>query len=555
MKAQLNRCCVKIVAVAFAVALLPACVLANTTNSLSATVQEELEKQPVARLAFSSAEHLSDAIFEIGSEQFRLAFEGLFDKFFSAVDKQRPIGFYAYAGEKFDKPEFLVCIPVTNSANFKETLSEYGFEFQKSVWGTLLNTSKGRWYVRQNGNYLMFSNVKQRVEVPPVDCENEFKTLLADSSIALNFDNRKIPLEWKEQAWKIFQLQVLSASPELRLDNRFPAVQIRELMFDMEQVDLRAKLDTETKNLSFDFQVHAKPDSRMANRAAQDLSLPKSNFAGFGFNKSGLNVRYSSNAPAEGLLKFIADTKETVLMLKGEQVGPEAMSLLQEFDSIVASAFGSKVDSAGSLVTVKGQSHVVVGMFVEDGERCNKFLDMCIEFLESQPEKIRYRKNIATHKGVSFHQFIGKPSRSTFDPKITVGIGPQAVYYSQGKHGLDLIKACIDKSAKHSDKSFDSTFHFHLRVARLVSMNASPRMMELLKPALDRNQGQDVVQVKSRSIKNGYSATVSIDFGALDICVETISQIGAIANAEFKAIADSLDDANSNQPFEKFGGE
>ena len=80
-------------------------------------------------------------------------------------------------------------------------------------------------------------------------------------------------------------------------------------------------------------------------------------------------------------------------------------------------------------------------------------------------------------------------------------------------------------------------------------------MMELLKPALDRNQGQDVVQVKSRSIKNGYSATVSIDFGALDICVETISQIGAIANAEFKAIADSLDDANSNQPFEKFGGE
>ena len=93
MKAQLNRCCVKIVAVAFAVALLPACVLANTTNSLSATVQEELEKQPVARLAFSSAEHLSDAIFEIGSEQFRLAFEGLFDKFFSRLTSSGPLDF------------------------------------------------------------------------------------------------------------------------------------------------------------------------------------------------------------------------------------------------------------------------------------------------------------------------------------------------------------------------------------------------------------------------------------------------------------------------------
>ena len=321
---------------------------------------------------------------------------------------------------------------------------------------------------------------------------------------------------------------------------------IAELLEDTDQITVGFKIDRESGKTLADLIMTVVPESKAASGLAK-MSEGKTNFGGFIVKDAAasLNVNLTlSQDDIAGAKEAVGTLRDQLKNLVKERIpgGDEVHEVVNGFvDKIVdiseKTVESGKIDAGVALVG-KGPYVLVAGGAVADAKAVTKVVDEFVETLETQVGFYGFEKNVATHKGVTFHRASVPPLPGEEgealakllgdDIDLVVGIAEKRAYLAMGKDALEQIKQAIDRSEAEASKTVPPV-QFTGSLAALIKLmpqgdEADPTMSTM---ASSLEGVKDRVDVTVKPRENGVEIHFEGEEGILKVIGTMATQMGA----------------------------
>jgi hypothetical protein len=319
-----------------------------------------------------------------------------------------------------------------------------------------------------------------------------------------------------------------------------------ELLEDTEQITFGVTIDRESGKTLGDVIMTVEPESKAASKLAKS-SDGKTNYSGFYSADASVSMNVNlvlSQDDIAAAKESVATIRDQLKILVEERIpgGAEVQDVVKGFvdkavDIAEATAESGKIDAGMSLVG-KGPYTLLAGGYVSDEKEVTKLVDEFVETLETQVGFYGFERNVATHKGVSFHRASvpplpgeeGAAMADLFgdDIDLVVGVADKRTYLAIGKDALEQVKQAIDRSEADADKSVPP-MQFTGSMATLLKLmpqgeEADPTLATVVS-SLEGTKDRITVTLKPR--ENGTELHFEGEEGFLKVIGTMMTQMGA----------------------------
>lgn len=322
---------------------------------------------------------------------------------------------------------------------------------------------------------------------------------------------------------------------------------IAALLEDTDQITMGFKIDRESGKTLGDLIMTVVPDTEAATGLAK-MSEGKTKYGGFLVNDAAASLNVNlvlSQDDIAGAKEAVGTLRDQMKNMVEERIpgGEEVHAVVKEFvDKIVDIADDTvatgKID-AGLALVGQGPYTLVAGGAVADEAAVTKVVNEFVETLETQVGFYGFEKNVATHKGVTFHRAAvpplpGEEGASLAellgdDIDLVIGIAEKRTYLAMGKDALELLKAAIDRSEADADKTVPPV-QFTGSLATLIKLmpqqgtDADPTMSTMA-ASLEGTKDRINLTVKPR--EHGFEVHFEGEEGILKLIGTMATQMGA----------------------------
>lgn len=511
-------------------------VVALLAGNQMASAQQE--SKPLVVVSFAGYDQLKSDIAYLGklggSPQMADNLEGLLGLFtggqgLAGVDKSKPWGTVVTTdGFQFSATAFL---PVTDLDQLTGALA--GFVQPKDAGDGIKEIQVGEnpLYVKQQGNWAFLARDTMMLTNLPDDPGALLQGLEKEYDLAVRAYVNNIPDVFRQMAIDQMKIGVEQGlqPDEDETDEEFQARvdvtrkqvdQMITMINDLNTITVGWAIDQTMAATYLDFGMTALPDTETAAKFAAFKSIT-SNFAGF-TSESSIFSLHATQPIAQDEIDQLLQTISTL----GDQIDKEiekseeietdedrAMAkdlVAKMIDVAKKTVQGGKIDGAVSMVG-EGPYTLVAGGKVADTEQVSEMIKSALNWGAQQNDIKDLKIDEETADGVTYHSFGPKQpkeeNKDIFgeDPRITIGVGAEAVYLAIGQNGIATIKEAIAQSAAKQSEEV-SPMEFSLSLTPFVEMAAKgePDNMQLQMLAQQlESTGKDHIRVISKIVPNG----------------------------------------------------
>jgi hypothetical protein len=529
--------------------------------------------KPVAVLAFSGYNGLKGDIAYVGrlagNPNLAVGLEvlvqlALKNQPLAGLDKDRPWGAVLVLDqEKFAQgvrqPDQLLAgyalVPVTDLKKLLQVLEPAVGSSKDAGDGTLeLKNKEGKsFYVKQVGDWAVFSDRVERLATPPADPMKLLADLSRQYDLAVRFSPSNIPAEIRKmviagiqaKAQQDLQQHAGETSDELagrKIVSERVVRAISRAIDEIDELTIGWSLDQKAEKTCLDLVVAALPGTQAAREFAA-LGQAKTDFGGFlslpEAMLAGNWTKTNSAGDAAELAKVSDLIRKKVLADIEKQQQPEEKAATgrklvnQVFDVIKSTLAAGRTDGGLAVIANPDVLTLAAGGVIVDGDKLNKtFKDLVAAVGDENPGIYSYVKlDAGEHKGVKFHAVsIPLPGGGDDQEKIAkmigdslevvLGIGPKSVYIAAGRAPMDLVKTVIDKSSELAGKAVPP-LRITLDAEKLAKLLAIVAKEEdrpkaaLAAELLAKSPSQDHVTLVASPIEGGVRLRLELEPGLL----------------------------------------
>jgi hypothetical protein len=409
-------------------------------------------------------------------------------------------------------------------------------------------------YLKQQGEWLFFSDQPKHLANLPVDPVAMLGGLEKQYSVALRFFVQNVPQNLRDLG--AFQLHskidvdmkgVTLDDPEI--DGAFIESLRQELKESVnvlinqsDQITIGWAVDSQGGRMYLDLHATAVTGSALAQQWA-GFASSRSVFTGF--------VVDDAAATFQGVARVSQDSAGNIRAvveylrkkaIKGIDRDPKAPPALKDIvngvlDVVDQTVQEGKSEIGASVVLAPKSFKFVAGVHVADGRALADAFQKLYELAKQQPDVPAVKFYADKHRDIDLHTLTVPISERDTDARkmlgeeldVVVGTGPQSLYFALGENSDKLLKSAIDKSVEVGEQSVPPV-HLHVAVRPLMAFLASldvaaekpAKMAELIGQA----RGGDSISFTVTPLENGIGCRLQVDEGVLEMLGKTAQPSG-----------------------------
>jgi hypothetical protein len=405
----------------------------------------EPEMQPVAVVAISGYQEVLDDIRYLGklggdplmADRLELVLQ-LFTrkKGLAGLDKSRPWGAAVTGdGEKFHMHAFL---PVTDLQELLDSLAFFVGEPEDAGDGMWeIEVQSVPLFVKENNGWAYISRIPESLDVLPEDPLAWLGGLDGEFDLSVRMYPQRVPENLREvgvgyiqQYAEFLAEDAAEGDPNAAARGKMLADVISFLgqgLYQLEHLTLGFAVDQQDKRARLDVGLSALPGSTLAKELARTNQPQTSQFAGIHREDAvltvGLTGTMNEKQVARGqamveAVRKIAQRQITGRLKPADQAEAEAIAA-EVFDMVLANERSGRRDMAMALVG-DGPYTLIGGSQMVEAARLSSRADQLLHLLDGQPGFSDIRRNVHTHKGITFHSVTCHiPAEATWLPDET----------------------------------------------------------------------------------------------------------------------------------------
>ncbi len=445
------------------------------------------------------------------------------------------------------------CLPVAKAGAVVDVATALGVQVKELDGGVkeLLLPSQRTIFLKEQGGWAYASLSQDALSRLPQNPQAILAELVTEYDLAARISMKDVPEMYRQFAVQMMQAGVQQqlqqqedeSDEQYELRQKMTEAQMAQTTRTLNETDSMTigwAIDAEKQQTYVDFTQTFLPGSKMAQQIAS-YEQPRTNFAGFYQPEAAATVSFVTKADPEMIRQDIDYFESTMQTLragfnkgvdKSDAKAPEALkaAFSDWFDALEATIRAGHID-VGAAVDVGSDSLTfVAAAVVKDTDKIVQGLKKLEAAAAKNPNFPGIRWNAATHAGVTFHTLDApladehEEARRLLGDEVnlTVGIGPEAVYFAGGRDNLDALKQAIDASVAEPNKAVPP-FELSISLLPIVEMAAEQAeeddQKEIARAIAEmlRNeaQGRDHIRAVGKLIPNGLRYRFAAEEGVL----------------------------------------
>ena len=436
--------------------------------------------EPVAVVTLGSINKLMQDVNYVtglaGQPQAGGMFQMMAATFTQGINTELPIGVLLPMVD--GAPEPIGVIPTSDITTVLDRLKAQIGPADKLDDGTLaIAVGVNTVFIRQQGDWAVAARSREVLDLAPKDPMLLFEGLGNSYDIAARLKLQQIPAEVRDmlveqikQGFEQALAQQQGGDDEARAMAEPSIKQIEQLLRDTEELSFGWNIDSAGKQIVFDFDFQAIPDSELGQMysfmqpiPSQFASVIRPDAAAYFHSASSISPNAVEQARANFEQSFGAI--RAMLSADGNLSESQIEDINQMVDRIADLALNSiaegKSDTGGVLVANEKEIRFVFGSFLSDGNEAKEIIQDLAKKVEGAGDAPEFKFDVGTYKGVTMHVIEAEvPAdedevRRIFGDtlKVHLGTADKAVYMAIGDDCEAELKKLID--AGNSDTGGD----------------------------------------------------------------------------------------------------
>ena len=321
---------------------------------------------------------------------------------------------------------------------------------------------------------------------------------------------------------------------------------------ELESITVGFNIDQTRQSVYFDFGITAKEGTDTAKQF--DYSGTTTDLAGFISEDAAIQFNMAStfdtsqaeqvNISLEALRTQAIEQIRNDPVIPSEELRALAIKAISTFFDVGAATLKSgKIDMAGSVEMSASNFTIVAGAFVPQAEQLDEIVREFVEIASEQdPDFPEVEIDALKYGDASFHLIkISVPEleeevRAIFGDvlEITVGMGPDRLYFGAGTGNFDRIKAAIEKSAANKGKEVPSALLVGSvsKILMFAAEQTQDLVLQQAAAAAASVVGKDKARAEMTPIKGGVQYRLELEAGVLKAIAVGIAAAQAGAGAD-----------------------
>ncbi len=398
------------------------------------------------------------------------------------VDRTRPFGMMVFMDGLSPRPTPVGYIPISDLADFVETLSLAPIQIEESTTGADRYVISGDgpgpdMHMQLQKDYVFLSPDEDIIagELPNPQSYNATLTSRYDLSIALRISNisstvRNVFVTFLTAASQA-ELQQRDGEPEaeyqIRRANGVSTLEfIEQLLLEGDQILIGIDASADRRVGVLEINLDAVPGSEFASLLTNMAGTPTS-FApllndGAPFSISGA---WKMNERDQTAARDMAQGAQLAISAEATELGEEGGAIDRLFDSILATIDDGQVDFFAQFATPAPQRFALIGgAKVVGGQTLGTALYDILSTLQENEDIETMELNLESHQGVTIHRIQGR-NVSPQDmriyggrPAFYIGTSSRYVWFAVGgEDALTTLKDAIDRMATATPEERNQT--------------------------------------------------------------------------------------------------